>query len=165
MNYSKEYKDSILRRILPPNNESINKIAKEEGLSEQTIRNWRDKARKEGYAAPGTGALPDDWSTQDKFLIVVETASLNENELAEYARKKGLYVEQIKAWKDACMNANGGIAKEAARLNRELKESQKEKKKLELELRRKDKALAEAAALLVLSKKANAIWGDSEGER
>ena len=165
MNYSKEYKDSILRRILPPNNESINKIAKEEGLSEQTIRNWRDKARKEGYAAPGTNALPDDWSTQDKFLIVVETASLNENELAEYARKKGLYVEQIKAWKDACMNANGGIAKEAARLNRELKESQKEKKKLELELRRKDKALAEAAALLVLSKKANAIWGDPEGER
>ena len=63
------------------------------------------------------------------------------------------------------MNANGGIAKEAARLNRELKESQKEKKKLELELRRKDKALAEAAALLVLSKKANAIWGDPEGER
>ena len=41
---------------------------------------------------------------------------MNETELAEYARKKGLYVEQIKAWKDACMNANGGIAKEASRL-------------------------------------------------
>ena len=115
MNYSPEYKDSILRRILPPNNESITKIAREEGLSEQTIRNWQNKARKEGYAAPGKDAVPDDWSTQDKFLIVVETASLNETELAEYARKKGLYVEQIKAWKDACMNANGGIAKEAAR--------------------------------------------------
>lgn len=38
---------------------------------------------------------------------------MSEAELAEYARKKGLYVEQIKAWKDACMNANGGIAKEA----------------------------------------------------
>ena len=45
---------------------------------------------------------------------------MNEMELAEYARKKGLYVEQIKAWKDACLNANGGVAKEAARLNREL---------------------------------------------
>ena len=124
-----------------------------------------NKARKEGYAAPGKDAVPDDWSTQDKFLIVVETASLNETELAEYARKKGLYVEQIKAWKDACMNANGGIAKEAARLNRELKESQKERKKLEKEIQRKDKALAEAAALLVLSKKANAIWGDPEDEK
>lgn len=89
---------------------------------------------------------------------------MNETELAEYARKKGLYVEQIKSWKDACLNANGGVAKEAARLNRELKDSEKERKKLEKELQRKEKALAEAAALLVLSKKANAIWGEPEGE-
>ena len=84
---------------------------------------------------------------------------MNETELAEYARKKGLYIEQIKAWKDACMNANGGIAKEASRLNRELKDSEKERRKLEKELQRKEKALAEAAALLVLSKKANATGG------
>lgn len=153
MNYSPELKDALLRRMLPPNNESITKISREEGISEQTLRNWRDKARKEGYAAPGTDAVPDDWSTQDKFLVVVETASMNETELAEYARKKGLYVEQIKAWKDACMNANGGIAKEASRLNRELKDSEKERRKLEKELQRKEKALAETAALLVLSKK------------
>ncbi|MFR6384359.1 MAG: transposase [Lachnospiraceae bacterium] len=153
MNYSPELKDALLRRMLPPNNESITKISREEGISEQTLRNWRDKARKEGYAAPGTDAVPDDWSTQDKFLVVVETASMNETELAEYARKKGLYMEQIKAWKDACMNANGGIAKEASRLNRELKDSEKERRKLEKELQRKEKALAEAAALLVLSKK------------
>ena len=165
MNYSPELKEALLRRMLPPNNESISKIAKEEGLSEQTLRNWRDKARKDGYAAPGTDATADDWSTQDKFLTVVETAGLSETELAEYARKKGLYVEQIKAWKDACMNANGGIAKEAARLNRELKESQKERKKLERELQRKEKALAETAALLVLSKKANAIWGEPEDDQ
>lgn len=159
MNYSPELKDALLRRMLLPNNESITKISREEGISEQILRNWRDKARKEGYAAPGTDAVLDDWSTQDKFLVVVETASMNETELAEYARKKGLYIEQIKAWKDACMNANGGIAKEASRLNRELKDSEKERRKLEKELQRKEKALAEAAALLVLSKKANAIWG------
>ena len=89
---------------------------------------------------------------------------MNETDLAEYARKKGLYVEQIKAWRDACMNANGGVAKEAARLNKELKESEKERKKLEKELARKEKALAETAALLVLRKKADAIWGDPEDE-
>lgn len=164
MNYSPELKEALLRRMLPPNNESITKISKEEGISEQTLRNWRDKARADGIAAPGKDALADDWSTQDKFLIVVETASMNETELAEYARKKGLYVEQIKAWRDACMNANGGIAKEATRLNRELKDSEKERKKLEKELARKEKALAEAAALLVLRKKADAIWGDPEEE-
>jgi Transposase. len=164
MNYSPELKEAILRRILPPNNESIAKVAKEEGLSEQTIRNWRDKARANGTAAPGIDAVPDDWSTQDKFLIVVETASMNEIDLAGYARKKGLYVEQIKAWRDACINANGGVAKEAAKLNQQLKDSEKERKKLQKELQRKDKALAETAALLVLSKKADAIWGDRKDE-
>lgn len=46
MNYSSELKDALLRRMLPPNNESITKISREEGISEQTLRNWRDKARK-----------------------------------------------------------------------------------------------------------------------
>jgi len=164
MKYSPELKEAILKRILPPNNESITKVAKEEGLPEQTIRTWRDKARANGTPAPAKDNS-DEWSTQDKFLVVVETASLNESDLAEYARKKGLYVEQIKSWRDACMNANGGVAKEAARLNRELKEEQKARKKVESELKRKEKALAEAAALLVLSKKANAIWGDPEEDQ
>ena len=158
MNYSPELKDALLRRMLPPNNESITKISREEGISEQTLRNWRDKARKEGYAAPGTDAVPDDWSTQDKFLVVVETASMNETELAEYARKKGLYIENLERCLHECQWWH------LSRLNRELKDSEKERRKLEKELQRKEKALAEAAALLVLSKKANAIWGDSEDE-
>ena len=156
MKYSKEYRESILRRLMPPNSESIARIAKEEGISEQTLRNWQKRARRDGHAAPGTDAQSEEWSTQDKFVIVVETASMNESELAEYARKKGLYVEQIKAWRDACMNA---------RLYRALKDSQKERRKLERELHRKEKALAEAAALLVLRKKARAIWGDPEDEQ
>ena len=52
MNYSPELKDALLRRMLPPNNASITKISREEGISEQTLRNWRDKARKEGYDTP-----------------------------------------------------------------------------------------------------------------
>lgn len=164
MNYSPELKEALLRRMLPPNNESITKISREEGISEQTLRNWRDKARADGTAAPGTDAVPDDWSTQDKFLIVVETASISEAELAEYARKKGLYVEQIKAWRDACMNANEGVAKQAAELSKKLKESERANRRLQKELERKEKALAETAALLVLRKKADAIWGDPEEE-
>ena len=164
MKYSNEFKEAILKRMLPPSNESIGKIAKEEGLSEQILYNWRDKARANGIPTPGNDAVADKWSTQDKFLIVVETASMNQTELADYARQKGLYVEQIQAWKDACMNANGGVAQEAARLNKELKASEREVKQLEKELTRKEKALAETAALLVLRKKADAIWGDPEDE-
>ena len=164
MQYSQELKEAIIRRMLPPRSEPISKISKEEGISEQTLRNWREKARANGIAAPGNNNIADRWSTQDKFLVVVETASMAETELAEYARQKGLYVEQIKAWKDACMNANGGVAKEAARLNKGLKDTEKEVRQLEKELARKEKALAEAAALLVLRKKADAIWGEPEDE-
>ena len=109
--------------------------------------------------------MPDRWRSEDKFLIVLETVSMNEAELAEYCRKKGLYIEEIKVWKNVCMQANGGIAEEASRLNKELKEKSKEFKSLEKELYRKEKALAETAALLVLRKKINAIWGtDNEDE-
>ena len=48
MQYSEELKNALLRRMLPPNNESITKISREEGISEQTLRNWRDKARADG---------------------------------------------------------------------------------------------------------------------
>ena len=161
MIYNSELKDALLRRMLPPNNEPVAKIAHEEGIPDGTLRRWKMEAKSKGMAAP-TGDDAEAWSTQDKFLIVVETASMTETELAEYARKKGIYVEQIKAWRDACMNANGGVAKQSAQLNKELKESEKERKKLERELARKEKALAETAALLVLSKKAHAIWGDTE---
>ena len=41
------------------------------------------------------------------------------------------------------------------------KEDQKRIRALEKELNRKEKALAEVAALLVLRKKAQAIWGDT----
>ena len=144
---------SVLTSAAILENKFITKISRKESISEQTLRNWRDKARRRAMLL----------LVRMLFLITgihriffsVETASMNETELAEYARKKDLYIEQIKAWKDACMNANGGIAKEASRLNRELKDSEKERRKLEKELQRKEKALAEAAALLVLSKKAN----------
>jgi len=164
MAYSKELRDSIVKRMLPPNNESISKISREEGLPEATLRKWRDVVRAKGYAAPATDASAEKWSTEDKFLIVVETASLNETNLAEYCRKKGLYVEQIQAWRDACKQANGGVAQEASRLKHELKQKDKAVKLLEKELQRKEKALAETAALLVLRKNADAIWGDPEDE-
>ena len=164
MQYSNELREAVLRRLLPPQNESVSKVAAEEGISEQTLRNWLNKAKEEGTSADDFDVPADKWSTQDKSMIVVETARMNETDLAEYARKKGLYVDQIKSWRDACMNANGGVAKEAARLNGEFKASERENRKLEQELARKEKALAETAALLVLRKKADAIWGDPEGE-
>lgn len=162
--YSQEQKEAIVKRMMPPNNESVTQIMKEEGISDVTLYKWRKEARAAGVATPGNGQTSDTWSSQDKFLIVMETFAMNELELAEYCRKKGLYREQIEAWKSVCLQANGQAFDQAKQLNGVLKEEQKRAKQLEKELQKKEKALAEAAALLLLRKKAQAIWGDDEEE-
>jgi transposase-like protein len=148
--------------MMPPQNQSVADIAKETGLSEATLYKWQRQAREKGLVVPGGEVNSDRWSTQDKFQIVLETSTLSEVELAEYCREKGIYVEQVKAWKDACLQANGGVAQEAARLQKELKQKERENRELQKELNIKERALAETAALLVLRKKARAIWGDGE---
>ena len=162
--YSQGQKEAIVKRMMPPNNESVAQIAKEEGITEVTLYKWRKQARAAGVATPGNGQTSDKWNSQDKFLIVMETFAMNELELAEYCRKKGLYREQVEVWRNVCLQANGQAFDQAKQLNGQLKEEKQRSKQLEKELQKKEKALAEAAALLLLRKKVQAIWGDEEEE-
>jgi len=162
--YSAERKESVIQKMMPPHNIPIPQLVEETGISDVTLYNWRKQARVEGIAVPADGKNPEKWSSEDKFAIVLEAASLNEAELAEYCRRKGLYAEQIEAWRKACLQANADSATQAKALREQTKKDRKQINKLEKELQRKEKALAEAAALLVLQKKAQAIWGDGEGE-
>lgn len=162
--YTEEMKESILKRMMPPNNESVSQISKELGITEPTLYKWRKEARIAGNPTPGDGQVSEQWSSEDKFLIIMETYAMSQADLAEYCRKKGLYKEQIEAWRDSCLNANGRESNQSKQLNQELKEEKKRAKTLEKDLRKKEKALAEAAALLLLRKKAQAIWGDQKDE-
>lgn len=162
--YTAEQKQAIVARMMPPQNESVAKLSEETGVTEVTLYKWRKEARATGSATPGNGQTSDKWSSQDKFLVVMETFAMNEVELAEYCRRKGLYREQIEAWKEVCLQANGQVFDQAKQLNGQLKEEQKRSKALEKDLQKKEKALAEAAALLLLRKKAQAIFGDDEEE-
>ena len=92
--------------------------------------------------------------------MVVETAALSEAERGEYCRKRGLYPEQLQAWRRVCEQANAGQT--APRPKPEAQADKRRIQELERELRRQEKALAETAALLVLRKKAEAIWGKDE---
>ena len=113
---------------------------------------------------PGDGKSPEGWSSQEKFRVVLESAALNETELAEYCRRTGLYVEQVREWREACEQANA-TAQERGRAEREqAKAARKRIRELERERKRDKAALAEAAALLVLRKKAEAIWGKDEDD-
>ena len=148
--------------MLPPNNMASRQLSHEEGISEATLHKWRAEARGKGQLLPDADAGPEGWSSRDKFAAVLETAALNETDLAEYCRKRGLYPAQITAWRSACEQANDWDRASTARLGQATKEEKKRVKDLERELARKEKALAEAAALLILRKKASAIWGGDE---
>ncbi len=111
---------------------------------------------------PDSDNTPEGWSSRDKFNAVLETASLSEAEVAEYCRSKGIHTSQIALWREACMQANDWDRTSSAQLKSATKAANKRAKKLETELLRKDKALAEAAALLVLRGKLNALFGEDE---
>nr|BFE89516.1 hypothetical protein GCM10020185_00520 [Pseudomonas brassicacearum subsp. brassicacearum] len=104
---------------------------------------------------PKNKPLTENWSAETKFAVVLEAADLSEIDQGEYWRRKGLYPEQITAWRQAFMTGQKSEKGPVKKEDRE--QSRKDKKRiqeLEPELRRKDKALAETAALLVLRKKA-----------
>jgi transposase-like protein len=106
--------------------------------------------------APGSPRR-QEWSAQEKLRAVIETSQLEGEALGEYLRRGGLHLAQVQQWRDEATEAleprRGGPAPTAGAERRRIKE-------LERELRKKEKALAETAALLVLRKKLNALWGD-----
>ena len=99
--YSNELKASVLQKMMPPQNIPIAQLAQETGITETTLYAWRKKAKSQGVPVPGDGQNPEQWRSEDKFAVVLETAALNETELAEYCRKKGLYPEQVEQWKSS----------------------------------------------------------------
>jgi len=160
--YSDEFKEKIIQKMMPPNAQSIAQIHRDTGVSEPTLYNWRNQSKNEGRAVPADPSNPENWSAQDKLAVVIETASLNEQALSEYCRKKALYVEQINRWKEQALGGYDALGRLTADERKELKQAKKQKRQIEKELKRKERALAETAALLVLSKKCNAIWGEAE---
>lgn len=162
--YSAERKEAVLRQMMPPQNRPVAELVRETGITEVTLYTWRRQAKAAGVPVPGDGKNPTAWSSEDKFAVVLETAALNAHELAEYCRRKGLFVEQVALWKQACCQANAAPGEQPERTRAQAKQDQKRIRQLEKELARKEKALAEAAALLMLRKKAQAIWGEPEDD-
>ena len=166
--YSEEFKESVIQKMMPPNNVPVSQLVRETGISDATLYTWRKKAISQGVPVPGDGKKPDQWTPENKLAVIIETAALNEAELAEYCRKKGLFAEQIQQWKDTFINSRSvqpdSQGSQRKKLSDEHKKDKQTIKKLERELNRKDKALAETAALLVLTKKAQEIWGEPEDD-
>lgn len=164
MAYTRRVKEAAIRMMLPPESKPLTKIGETLGIPLGTLKKWQQELRVSGHAAPANDDPAEQWSSKDKFLIVVETINLNEAELSEYCRQKGLYPEQVKQWQEICVRANGEIPGQIAEMMQQDKAMQRELRQIKKELQRKESALAETAALLVLRKKAEAIWGTPDEE-
>lgn len=156
--YSPEFKEQVVRKMMPPSNQSVASIHRETGISTPSLYAWKRHFQEKGCVVPAKTSQPDGWDNKAKLAAVIETALMNEAERSTYCRERGLYVEQLDAWKTAFEQANGPGTVVSPALLAERKKT----RALEKELQRKEKALAEVAALLTLSKKAQAIWGTDE---
>jgi hypothetical protein len=97
-------------------------------------------------------------SAEDKLRLVLEAGRLSDDELGAFLRREGLHEAELDEWRDTMLSSLKPPTKTARSADaRRVRE-------LERELRRKDKALAEAAALLVLQKKVQALWGDEDDD-
>jgi transposase-like protein len=165
MEYTAGFKTRMIRRLAEPDAISAAALAEEVGVAQSTLSRWKrqvgtilDMANKTRKDSP---KQPHDRPAEEKLRIVMEAAQLSDKELGAFLRKEGVHESHLEAWRRSMLEALTNSSKTSKGSRRGLSEA-KRVKALERELRRKEKALAETAALLVLKKKANAIWGDGD---
>jgi transposase len=157
--WPRQVRDRMLQRLLEPNAPRLIELAEESGIPEGTLSRWRHEARTmpDLLEDPMAGGRrPRDWSAQERLRVVVEAAGLSDEELGEFLRREGLHDETLRRWRADALAGLEGPPSRGSGSRRE--------RALERELRRKDKALAEAAALLILQKKARDLFGDPEDD-
>ena len=94
---------------------------------------------------------------------VITTAAMSQAHKSAWCREHGVYPADLEKWLSSA-TASLADPEEARASPQATRKDRKRIKELERELHRKDRALAETAALLVLSKKVEAIFRRGEDE-
>lgn len=157
-NYSNEFKKSAVTKYLNRGNRSGREILEDLGISSSTIFGWVKKYGKT-QGMQKKSKRPEDRSGLEKAQLVTTYFSLPEADRGKFLRENGVHSSNLERWKS---QLEGGERIFSNRTNEV--EANRRIRQLEKELRRKEKALAETAALLVLKKKADSIWGEDEDE-
>ncbi len=155
--YTDSYKETMVKKMSGPEARSATSLAEEVGVPQSTLSRWMRQYGRLG-AAETEGAMgkrTQQWGAEEKLRAVLEYEKLDEEARGRYLREKGLFSVDVGRWRSEMLAAVGKRPKNRDAQGQRIRE-------LEAELRRKDMALAETAALLVLKKKAQAIWGDRE---
>jgi transposase len=157
--YSAAFIEQALVKVYSRGGRSIPSIAQELHINHETLKSWikRKSSTVNELTSPETKEKrPQDWRVEEQLLALQETHGLSVEEVHAWCRERGLFAHHLASWKAAfCVPIQE--VPDATRALRMLKD---ENEQLKRELRRKEKALAEAAALLVLQKKFRALWED-----
>jgi transposase len=160
--YSAAFKSKMVQRMLGPQGRSALSLSGETGVSQSSLSKWLRQAEvrtmTERPKPPKNEKRPEDWTASEKLAAVMEANGLTDAELGEFLRRKGVHEAQLMQWRRAMLEALG--TEKTSRASPETRRV----RELEKQLLRKDKALAEAAALLVLQKKVRAIWGGGDDD-
>ena len=154
--YGEVFRNRVVSRLLAPESADIGVVSREVGVSVQTLQRWRDEVQ----TRPARGRA---WSAGARLEAVITVAALDEADKNAWCREHGVFPADLDQWR---LNATTALAEpeEARASPQSTRQDKKRIKELERELLRKDRALAETAALLVLSKKVAAIFNKGEAE-
>lgn len=158
MAYSRTFRARIVHKLMQPNAPTQGSVARETGVSQVTLSRWLQAARTMPAMPSNSATKRRKWTAEEKLRIVNEASGLKDETLGAFLRREGVHEAHLREWRDA---ARAGLASLSG--DRKSPEVQRVKQ-LEKELDRKDKALAEVAALLVLRKKVQALWGDGDDD-
>lgn len=164
--YSEAFRSRMVARMVGPRAVSANALSQEIGVSQGSLSRWLREVGSVDGMTQSSGkekkGKKKTWTGAEKFRVLTEAAGLSESDLGALLRREGLHETQLAEWRLSAEAALGATARgRAPKPSSEDLRTAARIKELEREVRRKDKALAETAALLVLKKKVQEIWGNA----
>jgi transposase len=150
--YSLAFKEKMLERLTGKDAVSAIQLGREVGVPQQTLSNWLQNARSIPLVAE-KHAKTKNWSINEKVRVLAEASPLSGAALSAMLALEGLTLGQLQSWRLALEDENHAATATTKRI-----------RTLERELARKEKALAEAAALLLLQKKVQSLWEDADDD-
>jgi len=159
--YSAQFRNTVLKKLLPPESRSALSLAREYNLSVATIYGWKAKMR-DGTLNTEDG-VQSNRSRQlaEKFSLLLESRSVGDETIGEWLRENGLHSQHLTVWEQEVRDAVTKSEKEA---REELVAAKKKIREQERELARKEKALAEAAIIITAQKKISAMFLDPKDD-
>ena len=157
--YTKAFREQALEKVYNRGGRTVQAVADDLNMNVWTLKNWMKLPRDSVDPQPVmTTKRPQDFSLSERFQLILDSQGKEGEALNAWCREQGIFPFHLQQWREAFEGGTLSRTDNRAEI-RELKASQQA---LQRELKCKEKALAEAAALLVLQKKYQALWEEKD---